>query len=129
MAGKQKKGVGFREEPPSVKEIPRRDDVVDYVPIYDPQTGQYIIVPLLEESVRKYGSQQGPEFQKAAQEARSERNLNWRERGYKTEEEARQRNTKKIYNPASGKWEGGKKKRATRKRRSTKKRVTRKRSA
>jgi len=123
-----KKGVGFKEEV-GVREIPHRKDVIDLVPMIDPATGQIVYIPLMEEYRRKHDTTTGEEFQAAASEFRQEGKKTSRERGYKLPNEARQMNKPKTYNPASGKWEGGKKKRKTHKRKFTKKRITRKRFA
>ena len=122
MSGKPKKGVKISEDPPAVREIEHRSEVLEIVPIIDPITGQLIYVPVTEEYRRKHDTTTREEQMAAAIEARSERKLPWWQRGYKNEQDARQKNKKKEYNPATGKWEGGK----TKKRRNKKRRTIRK---
>ncbi len=119
MSGKPKKGVRISEGPPAVKEIPHRSEVLEFVPIIDPMTGQLIYVPLTEEYRRKHETTTAQEFRDAALEAREEGKKTSRERGYKLPGEERQKNKKKEYNPVTGKWEGGKTKRRRNKKRRT----------
>lgn len=116
-----KKGVKISEDPPAVKEIAHRSEVLEIVPVIDPMTGELVHHPLTEGERRQYDTATRDEQMLAAIQARSERQLPWWQRGYKNEKDARQRDKPKQYNPKTGKWEGGKKKRITRKRRSKKK--------
>ena len=120
MSGK--KGVGFKDDI-SVQYIPGRHEFAGVGLVYNPTTGQFQQVAYDVGSERMIMSQRPEERYAAIEEAREEGKKTSRERGYKLPGESRQMSKPKNYNPATGKWEGGKTKRRTlRKRKSTRKR-------
>jgi len=122
----QPKGVQFSSAPPAVKEIPGRSMVVGYT-AYQDASGNLVPVPVQAGHIQQAYSQNAYEHMAAKQEAREEsKETSWK-RGYKFPPEVRKQTPAKKYNPSTGKWEGGRrKKRTTRKKRSQKKRTLRK---
>ena len=119
MSGKPKKGVRISEGPPAVKEIPHRSEVLEFVPIIDPMTGQLIYVPLTEEYRRKHETTTAQEFRDAALEAREEGKKTSGERGHRLTGEERKKNKEKEDNPVTRRGEGAKTKRRRNKKRRT----------
>jgi len=100
--------------------------VVGYTAYQDP-SGNWVQVPVQAGHIQQAYSQNAQERIAAIEEARKEREKTPWDRGYKLSDEVRKQTPAKKYNPSTGKWEGGRrKKRTTRKKRSQKKRTLRK---